>query len=273
MQRLLDRGAVVTGGGHGIGLAVATRLANEGAFVTIVDINADSGNQGALDIVDSGGKAIFVQADIANWDAIEWAISQAVSFAGELSILVNCAQYLPIPKAIEVVTRRDWEMCEATGPKATFRFMQLAFPHLSATGHGSVINFTSGAALGGIRFSAPYAAAKGGILALSRVAANEWSRQGVRVNVLSPFSLTAPSHPLEPDQPSVYDILIAQSPMHRGGDSDLDIAPVVAFLASDDASFITGTVIHADGGMSELSPVDYSESPGVFEQGVAIPSV
>jgi len=263
MQRLLDRGALVTGAAHGIGLAIAKHLAAEGAVVTVVDINGELGQKRAMDIVESGGRATFVQADISDWAAIDSAVSQAVLFAGNLSVLVNCAQYFPFPRALELVHREDWEMAEATGPKATFRFMQLAYPHLRASGHGSVINFTSGAALEGIRFTAPYASAKGAILALSRVAANEWSREGIRVNALSPFALTA-EYPPDYDQLTVYDLITPLSPMRRGGNSDVDIAPVVTFLASDDSSFITGTVIHADGGLTELSPVDYSESPGVF---------
>jgi NAD(P)-dependent dehydrogenase (short-subunit alcohol dehydrogenase family) len=265
MQRLGDRGALVTGGANGIGTSVARRLAAEGAVVTVVDIDVDGGNRCVSRIVDAGGRATFVQADVADWAAIDTAVSRAVEFASDLSVLVNCAQYFPAPKAFEVVAQRDWELSEATGPKATFRFMQLAYPHLRTSGHGSVINFTSGAAVEGIRFTAPYASAKAGILALSRVAANEWSRQGVRVNVLSPFAVTSVQPQADNSQPSILDLIVAQSPMGRGGDPELDVAPVVAFLASDDAAFITGTVVSSDGGLTELSPIDYSDSPGVFE--------
>jgi NAD(P)-dependent dehydrogenase (short-subunit alcohol dehydrogenase family) len=265
MDRLVDRGVLVTGGASGIGLSVAKRLAVEGALVTVLDIDADGGNRCVSQIVGAGGRATFIQADVADWAAIDAGVSRAVEFASDLSVLVNCAQYFPAPKAFEVVAQRDWELSEATGPKATFRFMQLAHPHLRTSGHGSVINFTSGAALEGVRFTAPYASAKGGILALSRVAANEWSRQGVRVNVVSPFAASSVQPHADTSQPNILELIAAQSPMSRWGDPEFDVAPVVAFLASDEAAFITGTVVSSDGGLTELSPIDYSDSPGVFE--------
>jgi NAD(P)-dependent dehydrogenase (short-subunit alcohol dehydrogenase family) len=265
MHRLVDRGALVTGGASGIGMSVARCLAAEGALVTVVDIDADGGNQCVSRIIDAGGQATFIQADVADWAAIDTGVNHAVEFASELSVLVNCAQYFPAPKAFEVVAQRDWELSEATGPKASFRFMQLAYPHLRTSGHGSVINFTSGAAVEGVRFTAPYASAKGGILALSRVAANEWSRQGVRVNVVSPFASASVQTQADTSQPNILELIAAQSPMSRWGDPEFDVAPVVAFLASDDAAFITGTVVSSDGGLTELSPIDYSDSPGVFE--------
>jgi NAD(P)-dependent dehydrogenase (short-subunit alcohol dehydrogenase family) len=142
--------------------------------------------------------------------------------------------------------------------------MQLAFPALKASGHGSVVNFTSGSALGGMRYTAPYSAAKGAVVALTKVAANEWASHSIRVNAVCPFALTDVQRKMIGTEWDNYTRTAEASPMKRGADPDTEIAPAVAFLASDDAAFVTGTVLHVDGGMTELSTVDYSGSPGVF---------
>jgi NAD(P)-dependent dehydrogenase (short-subunit alcohol dehydrogenase family) len=170
-----------------------------------------------------------------------------------------------MPKALELVTDKDWELSEATGPKATFRLMQTAHRFLRASGRASVVNFTSGSAIAGIRYTGPYSAAKGAILALTKVAANEWASHGIRVNAVCPFALTDAQRGMIGTEWDNYTRTAAVSPMRRGADPDTEIAPAVAFLASDDAAFVTGTVLHIDGGMTELSAVDYSASPGVFE--------
>jgi NAD(P)-dependent dehydrogenase (short-subunit alcohol dehydrogenase family) len=248
LSRLDDRNALVTGGAQGLGRAIARRLAAEGARVTIVDLNEDKGRECIGLIQSAGGTAEFVKANVAKRDDIE-AATAAAAVDGRLDILVNAAQYFAMPKALELVTDKDWELSEATGPKATFRFMQSAFGYLKKTGKASVINFVSGSALGGMAYTGPYSAAKGAVHALTKVAANEWARHGIRVNGTEWDNYTRTA---------------TASPMKRGADPDSEIAPAVAFLASDDASFVTGTVLHVDGGMTELSTVDYSQSPGVF---------
>ncbi|OBB47424.1 MULTISPECIES: SDR family NAD(P)-dependent oxidoreductase [unclassified Mycobacterium] len=263
MSRLENRNALVTGGAQGLGRAIARRLAAEGARVTIVDLNEDKANECVGLIESGGGTAAFVRANVAKREDIA-AATAAAAVDGKLDVLVNAAQYFAMPKALELVTDKDWELSEATGPKATFRFMQTAFEALKASGRASVINFVSGSALGGMSYTAPYSAAKGAIQALTKVAANEWARHGIRVNALCPFALTDVQRDMIGTEWDNYTRTAAASPMKRGADPDSEIAPAVAFLASDDASFVTGTVLHVDGGMTELSTVDYSQSPGVF---------
>ena len=263
MSRLDDRNALVTGGAQGLGRAIARRLAAEGARVTIVDLNEDKGRECIGLIQSAGGTAEFVKANVAKRDDIE-AATAAAAVDGRLDILVNAAQYFAMPKALELVTDKDWELSEATGPKATFRFMQSAFGYLKKTGKASVINFVSGSALGGMAYTGPYSAAKGAVHALTKVAANEWARHGIRVNAVCPFALTDVQRDMIGTEWDNYTRTATASPMKRGADPDSEIAPAVAFLASDDATFVTGTVLHVDGGMTELSTVDYSQSPGVF---------
>ncbi|ORW16402.1 short-chain dehydrogenase [Mycolicibacter nonchromogenicus] len=263
MSRLENRIALVTGGAQGLGRAVARRLAAEGARVTIVDLNDDKGRE-CVDLIEAdGGTAAFARANVAKREDISSAV-EAATVDGRIDILVNAAQYFAMPKALELVSDKDWELSEATGPKASFRFMQTAYPALKASGSASVINFVSGSALGGMAFTAPYSAAKGAIQALTKVAANEWARHGIRVNAICPFALTDVQRDMIGTEWDNYTRTAAASPMKRGADPDSEIAPAVAFLASTDAAFVTGTVLHVDGGMTELSTVDYSESPGVF---------
>jgi NAD(P)-dependent dehydrogenase (short-subunit alcohol dehydrogenase family) len=264
VSRLTDRNALVTGGAQGLGRAISRRLASEGARVTVVDLNADKAGECVELIASEGGQARFVKANVAKRDEIEAAVATA-AVDGRLDVLVNAAQFFAMPKALELVTDKDWELSEATGPKATFRFMQAAFPFLRDSGHGSVINFVSGSALAGIAYTAPYSAAKGAVQALTKVAANEWARHSIRVNAVCPFALTDVQRDMIGTDWDNYTRTAEASPMKRGADPDAEIAPAVAFLASDDAAFVTGTVLHIDGGMTELSTVDYSKSPGVFE--------
>lgn len=263
MSRLENRNTLVTGGAQGLGRAVARRLAAEGALVTIVDLNDDKGHECVSLIESDGGKAVFVRANVAKREDISAAV-EAAAVDGRLDVLVNAAQYFAMPKALELVSDKDWELSEATGPKATFRFMQAAHTYLKESGKASVVNFVSGSALGGMAYTAPYSAAKGAIQALTKVAANEWAPHGIRVNAICPFALTDVQRDMIGTEWDNYTRTAAASPMKRGADPDTEIAPAVAFLASDDAAFITGTVLHVDGGMTELSTVDYSQSPGVF---------
>ena len=265
MGRLEKRTALVSGGAQGLGRAIARRLAEEGATVTVVDLNEEKGLECVALIADAGGQARFVRANIAKDEQVEQAVALAVEPTGSLDVLVNAAQFFAMPKALELVSMRDWDLSEATGPRATFRFMQLAFPSLKASGRASVVNFTSGSAIAGIRFTAPYSAAKGAILALTKVAANEWAPHGIRVNALCPFALTEPQARMIGTEWDNYTRTADLSPMGRGADPDEEIAPAVAFLASDESRFVTGTTLQVDGGLTQLSPIDYSASPGVFE--------
>jgi NAD(P)-dependent dehydrogenase (short-subunit alcohol dehydrogenase family) len=265
LSRLEGRAALVTGGAQGLGRAVARRLASLGAHVTIVDLNEEKGNECVELIREDCWQAAFIKANVAKRGDIEAAVREvAVEAQGCLDILVNAAQFFAMPKALQLVTDKDWELSEATGPRATFRFMQTSFPFLQASGRASVINFVSGSALAGIGYTAPYSAAKGAVAALTRVAANEWAQHHIRVNAVCPFALTDVQRDMIGTEWDNYTRTAAASPMKRGADPDAEIAPAVAFLASDDAAFITGTILHVDGGMTELSTVDYSQSPGVF---------
>ena len=260
---LEGRVALVTGGGQGIARAACELLGEQGAAISIVDINEQAGEEAVRAIRDRGTKVRFSKCNIAKAEEIEHCVTETVRDFGRIDILINAAQYFAMPKAFELTSAKDWDLSLATGPVATFRFMQACFPHIKQQG-GSIVNFTSGSALMGMKYTAPYSAAKGAITALSKVAANEWAPYGIRVNVLCPFALTEGQKQYIGTPYDNYTRTAICSPMERGGDPLEDIAPVILFLASDASRFVTGTIMHADGGMNELSTVDYGESPGVF---------
>jgi NAD(P)-dependent dehydrogenase (short-subunit alcohol dehydrogenase family) len=265
LSRLEDRYALVTGGAQGLGRAIAHELADLGAHVTIVDLNEQKGLECVESIRTRLGRASFIRANVASREDIESAVHEVAERGdGRIDVMVNAAQFFAMPKALELVTEKDWELSESTGPKATFRFMQVGFPFLRESGRASVINFVSGSALAGIAYTAPYSAAKGAVAALTKVAANEWARHRIRVNAVCPFALTEAQQKMIGTEWDNYTRTAAASPMKRGADPVAEIAPAVAFLAGDEAAFITGTVLHVDGGMTELSTVDYSRTPGVF---------
>ena len=263
MGVLEGRTALVTGGGQGIGRAVSEALAAEGASVSIVDINAKAGEDAVKAIESAGGRAQFIRCNVARAEEIERSVAETVASFGRIDVLVNAAQYFAPVKALELTSQKDWDLSHATGPLATLRFMQACFPHLKERG-GSIVNFTSGSALTGMKYTAPYSAAKGATTALSKVAANEWASHGIRVNVLCPFALTEAQQRMIDTPYDNYTRTAASCPMGRGADPRAEIAPVVVFLASDVSRFMTGTIVHADGGLNELSPVDYGATPGVF---------
>lgn len=263
MGALVGRVALVTGGGQGIARAVCEALAEEGASISIADINADAGAASAQAIRDAGGRGHFTRCNVAKAEDVERSVAETMETFGRIDVLVNAAQYFAAPRTIERTSVKDWELSHATGPLATLRFMQACLPHLKERG-GSIVNFTSGSALTGMKYTAAYSAAKGAITALSKVAANEWAAHGIRVNVLCPFALTPVQERMIGTPYDNYTRTAACSPMGRGADPRREIAPVIVFLASDASRFMTGTIVHADGGLNELSPVDYGETPGVF---------
>lgn len=135
MSRLEDRYALVIGGAQGLGGAIADELASLGAHVTIVDLNGEKGLERVERIRGNRGQASFIRANVAHRDAIQAAVHEVAETGnGRIDILVNAAQFFAMPKALELVSDKDWELSEATGPKATFRFMQLCFPFLRESG-------------------------------------------------------------------------------------------------------------------------------------------
>jgi NAD(P)-dependent dehydrogenase (short-subunit alcohol dehydrogenase family) len=246
MQRLQDRVALVTGAASGIGEAIARRLADEGAAVLVTDVQDDAGRAVCDDIVANGGKAQYAHLDVVSEDDWQAAISSAVEQFGSLGILVNNAGMGDLA-AIEDTTLEDWEKTIAIDQTGVFLGMKYAASALTESGHGSVINISSiFGTSGGFGGSPAYHAAKGAVRTLTKNVALHWAQQGVRVNSVHPGFIDTPILDQAKGTP-IEQAMLDMTPMGRLG-QPAEIAAGVAYLASDDASFVTGLELYIDGG-------------------------
>ena len=246
MNRLEGRVALVTGAASGIGKATAQRLVEEGAAVLVTDIQVDAGEATAAGLREAGGRAAFFRHDVASQTDWEAACARAVEEFGALDILVNNAGMGDI-KPIEETTLAEWDRTVAIDQTGVFLGMKVAAPHLKASEHASVINISSiFGASGGFGVSPAYHAAKGAVRTLTKNVALHWATEGVRVNSIHPGFIATPI--LEQARgTAIWDGMTALTPMAHLGRPE-DIAAGVAYLASDDAAFVTGLELYIDGG-------------------------
>ena len=243
MNNLKNQVVIVTGGAAGIGKALTTVLSQRGASVVVVDINEEAGNKIQKSNPD---QIVFLKGDVSKESIAQEAVKLAISKFGRLTGLVNNA-HASRQKPLMEHTNEDWELSFGTGFNATLYFMKASYPELAKQG-GSIVNFGSGAGLQGLVEQASYAAAKEAIRGLSRVAANEWAQDNIRVNIICPKALTEGVTQWKKNFPKQYEESANKVPLKRFGDPQKDVAPVVAFLLSDDSQYMTGQTLMADGG-------------------------
>src|SRR5262245_36659991 len=224
--------AIITGGGGNIGRGVCRALAKAGATVAALDLRP----AGAV------AAARAIACDVTDPAACRAAVEEVVREFGGVDTLVNLAQRfragIPIPK----LTDDDMRVSFESGPIATLRMMQLCYPHMKARGGGAIINFASGVGTQGMVGAGAYAAAKEAIRGLTKVAALEWGRENIRVNVICPVASGDPEN--APWVPRA----LAMNPMGRIGDPEKDIGAAVVYLAGA-GSYVTGRTLHVDGGV------------------------
>lgn len=239
---------LVTGGGKGIGLGIATAFAKEGYNVVITGRTQSTLEKTKKELEDNYDvEVLAVVADGGKEDQVKNAIKETIDTFGRLDALVNNAQASKSGLKLEEHTTEDFALAINSGLYGTFYFMREAFPYLKET-QGSIINFASGAGLAGRAGQSSYAASKEGIRGMSRVAANEWGEYGINVNVVCPLVMTPQLEQWREDYPELYDQTIQSIPMKRFGDAEKDIGRVCVFLASDDASYMSGETIALQGG-------------------------
>ena len=246
MQRLTGRVALVTGAASGIGKATAHRLAHEGALVVVTDVHDDAGEEVAARLRDQGVTAEYLHLDVT--EPTEWqsVVDRIIERFARLDILVNNAGMGDLLD-IDATPLSDWDRTVAVDQTSVFLGMKIASPHLKASGHGSVINISSiFGIVGGFGTSPAYHAAKGAVRTLTKNVALLWAPQGVRVNSIHPGFIDTPL--LDQARGTEFEqVMLQATPMGRLGRSE-EIAAAVAFLASDDASFVTGCELAVDGG-------------------------
>jgi NAD(P)-dependent dehydrogenase (short-subunit alcohol dehydrogenase family) len=247
VERLTDRVAVVTGGGSGIGLASARRLAAEGAKVVVADIDATSGAAAAEAV---GG--LFVQVDVTNPEQVEELFQTAVDTYGSLDIAFNNAGISPPDDDSILETGLDaWRRVQEVNLTSVYLCCKAAIPHMQRQGKGSIINTASFVAVMGAATSQiSYSASKGAVLSMSRELGVQFAREGIRVNALCPGPVNTPLlQELFAKDPERAARRLVHIPLGRFAEPD-EIAAAVAFLASDDSSFMTANTFLVDGGIS-----------------------
>jgi NAD(P)-dependent dehydrogenase (short-subunit alcohol dehydrogenase family) len=246
-QRLQDRVAVVTGAGSGIGLATARRLAEEGASVVCADFDEPTGRAAAEEV---GGR--FVHVDVADEDSVQAMYGEAHSAYGSIDIAFNNAGISPPEDDSILVTGLEaWQRVQQVNLTSVYLCCKHVIPYMQRQGKGSIINTASFVAVMGAATSQiSYTASKGGVLAMSRELGVQFAREGIRVNALCPGPVNTPLlQELFAKDPERAARRLVHIPMGRFAEAT-EIAAAVAFLASDDSSFVTASTFLVDGGIS-----------------------
>ncbi len=253
MKRLEGNVTIITGGGKGIGYGLAQAFAAEGSNLVITG-RTESRLKAAKEKLEKEYKVqvLPVTADGADENAIKNVVAKTIEHFGKIDTLINNAQVSKSGLPLVGHTKEDFDLAINSGLYAAFFYMRECFPYLKES-KGSVINFASGAGLFGKLGQSSYAAAKEGIRGMSRVAAAEWGPDGVRVNVVCPLAMTESLLEWKENYPELYAKTIQGIPLGHFADPKEDIGKVCVFLASDDASYVTGETITLQGG-SGLRP-------------------
>jgi len=246
--KLAGKVAIVTGAGQGAGMGAALAMALDGASIVLFGRTVSKLDRVAEQIAERGAQAVSFGGDVTVEADLQASIDLALKRFGRLDILVNAAQSPEIRRAplLEIEPSAVADLWNS-GAAATLAFMRLAHPHMKRAGGGSIVNFGSDAILMPMHYGV-YAGVKAAIQAISRAAAQEWGPDKIRVNMVVPL---VKSPAFEADSTDM-DLMAKAVPMGRVGDPELDIGRPIAFLASDDSSYITGSTLMLDGGIGYL---------------------
>ncbi len=252
MQRFQDKTVVVTGGGGGIGGATSRRFAAEGAKVAVLDMNLAAAEKVAADICATGGQAAAFQCNITDRAQVDAAVAATEAQLGPIAVLVNNAGW-DIFKPFVKTVPDEWDKLIAINLTGALHMLHAVLPGMVERRYGRIVNVASDAARGGSSGEAVYSACKGGLVALSKTLAREHARQSITVNVVCPgptdTALLAGVAEGARDPAKLIEAFKSAIPLGRLGEGN-DLASAIAFLGSDDASFVTGQVLSVSGGLT-----------------------
>ena len=250
-MRLKDKVALITGGAAGIGKATAQRFIEEGAKVVICDVNEEAGD---VTVRELGYAAAFYRVDVTDRQAVQEWVDDVASRLGRIDVLINNAGVLRDNQLVKVkegklvkqMSEADFDLVVAVNLKGVFNCTQAVAPHMIKQGSGVILNATSIVGLDGNFGQTNYVATKAGVVGMTKVWARELGRYNIRVNAVAPgFVLT---EMVKQMPQKILDYNIAHTPLRRAGEP-IDIANAYLFLASDEASYISGAVLRVDGGI------------------------
>jgi glucose 1-dehydrogenase len=256
-MRLEGKSAIVTGAARGIGLAVAKRYVAEGAAVSLIDVNEEDGAAEAATLNTGGGRARFAACDVGDKAAVDAMTADHVEAFGGLDILVNNAAIIHGAEFLDLA-EEDFDRVLRVNLKGALLCSQAAGRVMAEQGSGVMVNMSSVNAVVAIPDHAPYVVAKGGLAQLTKVAALALASKGIRVNAIGPGTILTELAKTVMNDEAARRKILARTPMGRLGDVD-EVAAIAVFLASDDASYVTGETIYCDGGRLALNytvPVD-----------------
>jgi 3-oxoacyl-[acyl-carrier protein] reductase len=250
VDRLQDRVAIVTGGGHGIGKAYCEALAAEGAAVVVAEIDGDAAERTAATLRAMGARALEAPTDVADEHSTQGMAERALGAFGHIDVLVNNAAVfatIPISRVpIEQISVQEWDRVMAVNLRGVFLACRAVLPAMRRQGYGKIINISSGTALNGSPTRIHYVASKGGVLSFTRSLAREVGPSGIRVNAIAPGSTLSEEDPSEAvlrmRQGAVAERALARVQVPA------DLVGAVVFFASSDSDFVTGQTLVVDGG-------------------------
>ena len=246
-NRFVDRVALITGAGSGIGRATAQRLASEGATIFGVDVNEEGLAETVASIAEHGGVATSHVADVREADACRDAVDAAVNTHGRLDVLANIAGVVRLGHAGDL-SDDEWALVQDVNLSGPWYLMQAALPHLEKVG-GNVVNLASAAGVTGQAYTAAYCASKGGLVLLTKAMAVEFAHRGIRFNAVCPGMVNTPLNDFDMVDGLESKLMAKLFPLVPGAEPE-EIATLVAYLASDEARYVTGAAISIDGGQT-----------------------
>ena len=248
MRRLEGRTALATGGASGIGQATALAFAREGAKVVIADVNVDGGNATLRMVREIGSEAIFVRTDVRRADEVEALVNEVVKTYGRLDCAFNNAGILGKPTSAVECTEENWDKVISTNLKGVFLCMKYEITYMIRQGHGAIVNMASVAGLIGVQRNAAYVASKHGVAGLTKAAAIDYARSGIRINAVCPGFIRTAMLGLLEAKPEREARCVSMEPIGRLGRPE-EVAEAVVWMCSDAASFVTGHLMAVDGGL------------------------